>query len=268
MIGIGFAMHPEAEVSGRYQNAMRKSHGAPRAKYTPPPRFESIGLWKLLAGVRRIPASQFGRLVSPGLEAVVPPSDGPVLYCAGDLSLVQRRCVAIVGSRAVSAEGRARTRRLARELSEAGVVVASGLAEGVDREAHTATIEASGKTFAVIGTPLDKAYPVANAALQEQIYREHLLLSPFRIGTTVYRSNFPQRNKFMAALTDATVIMEASDTSGSLHQAAECRQDRLDRWLFIARSVVDDSRLSWPKKFLGAPKVRILDRTEDILAIL
>jgi DNA processing protein len=144
----------------------------------------------------------------------------------------------------------------------------SGLAAGVDTEAHSATIQCGGRTVAVIGTPLDVAYPAANARLQEKIYREHLLVSPFPIGSRVFRSNFPERNKVMAALSDATVIMEASDTSGSLHQAAECRPDRLDRWLFISQSVVNDPRLTWPKKFLGGPKVKILRETSDVLAVL
>jgi DNA processing protein len=225
-----------------------------------------IGLWKLIEGVRRIPQSQVGRLTLPGFERAQ--DEGPQLFYAGDLDLIRRRCVAIVGSRDVSAEGAARARRLARELCAAGVVVVSGLAAGIDRVAHEGAIEAGGRTVAMIGTPLDVAYPAQNARLQEQIYRDHLLLSPFRSGTRVFRSNFPQRNKFMAAVTDATVIVEASDTSGSLHQAAECRPDRLDRWLFIARSVVDDPRLTWPRKFLNGSKVRVLEKTEDILAVL
>ena len=70
----------------------------------------------------------------------------------------------------------------------------------------------------------------------------------------------------MAALSDATVIVEASDTSGTLHQAAECQ--RLGRWLFIMKSVVDDPSLSWPARFLGKPFVEVLHRTEDLIARL
>lgn len=245
----------------------RKPGGQRRGvRYRPPTSTGVVGLWKLVEGIRRIPQSQLGRLTLPGIEGTT--DEGPKLFYAGDLALVRRRCVAIVGSRDVSTEGAARTRRLARELWAAGVVVVSGLAAGVDTAAHEGAIEAGGRTVAVIGTPLDVAYPAQNAQLQETIYREHLLLSPFRHGNKVFRSNFPQRNKFMAAVTDATVIVEASDTSGSLHQAAECRLDRLDRWLFIARSVVEDPKLSWPKKFLNGPKVRVLEKTEDILAVL
>src|SRR5207247_10097113 len=102
----------------------------------------------------------------------------------------------------------------------AGIVVVSGLARGVDTEALSAAIAAGGRVIAVIGTPIDKAYPAENKRLQEQIYSEHLLISQFPPGRRVYQSNFPERNKLMAAISDATVIIEAGETSGTLHQAA------------------------------------------------
>jgi predicted Rossmann fold nucleotide-binding protein DprA/Smf involved in DNA uptake len=90
-----------------------------------------------------------------------------------------------------------------------------------------------------------------------------LLLSPFKEGERVFKSNFPARNRVMAAISDATVIIEASDTSGTLHQAAECV--RLGRWLFISKSVVEDPTLTWPQKFLGQPKVRVLASAIDVI---
>lgn len=185
------------------------------------------------------------------------------IFGSGDRSLLRGQSVAIVGTRQVSEDGFRRARKLARELAEAGVVVVSGLAKGVDSAAHTGAIDNGGKTIAVIGTPLDKAYPAENARLQEEIWRNHLLLSPFRLGEAVFKGNFPKRNRVMAAITSATVIIEASDTSGTLHQAAECQT--LGRWLFIAQSVVDDQSLTWPVKFLGKEKVCVLRSTKDIL---
>jgi DNA processing protein len=155
---------------------------------------------------------------------------------------------------------------LARELVSAGVVIVSGLAKGVDTEALTAAMEAGGKVVAVIGTPIDRSYPAENKHVQELIYREHLLISQFAPGEQVYPSNFPERNKLMAALSDATAITEAGDTSGTLHQAAECV--RLGRWLFIAKSVVDDVSLQWPTRFLGQPKVSSFSSTGDILTAI
>jgi DNA processing protein len=192
-------------------------------------------------------------------------ADVPIFY-AGDLAILNSRAVSIVGTRDVSEDGRRRASRVARELSEAGIVVVSGLAKGVDTAALSSAMKAGGQVAAVIGTPLAKAYPAENARLQEAIWQDHLLLTPFRAGADIFKSNFPKRNRVMAVLSDATVIVEASDTSGTLHQAAECQ--KLGRWLFIMRTVVDDQNLKWPAKFLGKPKTAILNSTADILAAI
>lgn len=191
-------------------------------------------------------------------------SDSDVsIFIVGDATILHRPCVSIVGTREVSDEGYARASRLARELSKAGVTIVSGLARGVDTASHTAAIENNGKTVAVIGTPVTKAYPAENSRLQEKIYREHLLVSPFSPMEKVFKGNFPKRNRVMAAISDATVIIEASDTSGTLHQAAECQ--RLGRWLFITKSVADDTSLTWPARFIGKPKVGVLKSISDLL---
>nr|WP_292583972.1 DNA-processing protein DprA [Mesorhizobium sp.] len=185
------------------------------------------------------------------------------VFYAGDLSLLQRKCVSVIGARDVSENGAARARRVARGLVDAGVVVTSGLAKGVDVAAHTGALEEGGSTIAVIGTPLDKAYPVDHADIQTEIYAHHLLISQFRPGARTFPSDFPKRNRLMAALTDASVIVEASDSSGTLHQAAECV--RLGRWLFIMKAVADNRDLEWPSKFLKSPKVAVLTSVQDIL---
>jgi DNA processing protein len=145
-------------------------------------------------------------------------------------------------------------------------VVVSGLARGVDTEALNSAIQVGGKVIAVIGTPIDRAYPAENKRLQEKIYRDHLLVSQFPPSSRVFPSNFPERNKVMAALSDGTAIVEAGESSGTLHQAAECL--RLGRWLFIAQSVAKNPVLHWPTKFIGLPRVRVLTSTEDILEAL
>lgn len=229
--------------------------------YLPPQKLAVIRIADLLKDVREIPETQQGRL-----GITVEGGRGFPLWCAGDLTLVKRPCVAVVGARRASTSGAARARHLSRELSKAGVVVVSGLAHGVDTEALKAAIEAKGRSIAVIGTPIDKAYPAENKRLQELIYEEHLLISQFPPGKKTYPSNFPERNKLMAAISDATVIVEASDTSGSLHQAAECL--KLNRWLFIAKSLLEDRALQWPSRFTHYPKTRPLNVTDDILTAL
>lgn len=176
----------------------------------------------------------------------------PQIYSAGDLTLLDRPRVAIVGARKATIEGRRRAAQLARDCARAGVVVISGLAEGIDFAAHTSAIEHGGKTVAVIGTPLDKIYPEKHAALQQQIYREHLLLSPFTWGDKFVPQNFPERNQIMAQLALATVIIEASGTSGSLHQAAE--SVHVGHAVFIAAGVLDNPKLTWPQRFIGEDK--------------
>lgn len=228
--------------------------------YVPPQHIVTSTLGELIQGVRSIPEEQQERMGfrSGGL--------GAMIWIAGKAELVKRPCVAVVGARSVSAEGAARARRLARELAQAGVVVVSGLAKGVDTEALTAAMEAGGRVIAVIGTPITRAYPAGNRRLQESMYKEHLLVSQFAPDKRVFPSNFPERNKLMAAISDATVIVEASDQSGSLHQAAECT--RLGRWLFIAKSLAERQDLRWPKDFLRYPTTKVLNQTSDVLNIL
>lgn len=232
-------------------------------RYTPPSEVRTSTLAELLGDARAVRSDQQHRLRLVGADE----ADKPIrVFYAGDPTLVRRPCVAVVGSRKSSNDGLRRAARVARELAREGVVIVSGLAAGVDGAAHRAAIEAGGKTIAVLGTPLDEVTPKAHAALQETICREHLAISQFPAGSRVFPSNFPQRNKIMAAITDATVIVEASDTSGTLHQAAECT--RLDRWLFITRSVFDNPALKWPGDFKKYHKTRALDRIEDILSVL
>jgi DNA processing protein len=230
--------------------------------YRPPESFASILLRDLLTTTGRKP------LADKQLDLLRTTDATPdvTVYYAGQLDLLSRLCVSVVGTREVTDEGRSRTRRLARELVEAGVVIVSGLAKGVDTAAHTSAIEQNGYTIGVIGTPLNRVYPAENACLQQTIYEKYLLLTPFRNKTTVYRSNFPKRNRVMAAVSDATVIVEASNTSGALHQASECQ--RLGRWLFIPRAVVNNKGITWPERFLNEPNTIILERTEQILDAL
>lgn len=234
-----------------------------RAKsgYTPPSHPASIMLSEALRETGRIEESKQLNFLSDQKK------NGDLrIYYAGDLSLLSRPCVSIVGTRDVSEAGGTATDWLARKLVAAGIVIVSGLAYGVDTVAHTAAIAEGGKTIAVIGTPLNKAYPSENAPLQEKIYREHLLISQFREGEKTYRTSFPLRNRLMAVLSDATVVMEAADTSGTLHQAAECT--KRGRWLFIAKSVAEDPQLKWPKKFLEYDTTIVLDKVSQITELV
>jgi DNA protecting protein DprA len=234
--------------------AREKTGVRTRSGYIPPSEQSKISLPNLLVKLGR------GRLEDRQLSML---GDDARLFYSGDISVLERPAVSIVGTREVSDEGWLRARKLSRLLVENDVTVVSGLAKGVDTAALQSAMENRGRVAAVIGTPLEKAYPAENAALQQKIFSDHLLISPFANGERVYKSNFPVRNRVMAAISDATVIIEASDTSGTLHQAAECV--RLGRWLFIAKSVLDDKNLTWPAKFLGYERTAALETVEDIL---
>jgi DNA processing protein len=255
-------MATHARVSPRDEGTVNEHSKLNDRAYQPPPlddiRIMTVG--DLLAGKRQIMPGQQARFgfESEGLELQV--------WCAGDIELIRKSAVSIVGTRDVSQNGAARARRLAKELSDVGLTVFSGLAKGVDTEALRSAIHVGGHVVAVIGTPLDKAYPAENKRLQEEIYRKHLLVSQFRPGQRVFPSHFPERNKLMAALSDGTAIIEAGDTSGTLHQAAECV--RLGRWLFIAQAVMDDSTLTWPRRFETYERCRVLRDVTDILSAL
>jgi DNA processing protein len=171
------------------------------------------------------------------------------LFLAGNRDLLRGgRRVSVIGSRKASSQGLRRARVIARSLVGHGIVVVSGLAAGIDRAAHEAAIAWGGQTMAVIGTPLDRCYPNENSELQRRIAREQLLLSQFPAGHPVAPKNFPLRNRTMALLTDATVIVEAGQNSGARLQGWEAL--RLGRLLFLLESVATDPTLSWPKDLI------------------
>jgi len=188
------------------------------------------------------------------------------LFACGDVALLQAPArVAVVGSRKASLPGRKRVERLVSGLVDHGVVIVSGLAAGIDTAAHEETLKRGGRTIAVLGTPLDEVHPAANASLQRRLMAEHLVVTQFPIGHPTLRSNFPRRNRTMALLCDASVIVEAGESSGTLSQGWEAL--RLNRPLFILKSVFENSSLTWPREMqeYGA---QVLEDLEQILHVL
>lgn len=169
------------------------------------------------------------------------------LYVAGQLPIpLPSPRVAVIGSRKASPEGLNAASNIAKVLVKHNVIVVSGLAEGIDSSAHKAAIEASGHTIAVLGTPLDRVYPAKNTGLQEFIMQKHLAVSQFPNGYPIQPKNFIIRNRTMALISDASIIVEAGNSSGSLHQGWEAL--RLGRPLFIWSPLMHDQSLNWPEK--------------------
>ncbi len=190
-----------------------------------------------------------------------------MLYYRGAWELTETKSVAVVGTREPTPDGVKRADRLARELVERGYTVVSGLATGIDTTAHRAAIDAKGRTIAVVGTPLGGIYPKVNAELQEEIAASFTVISQVpvlryeRQKPPQNRLFFPERNVTMSALTEATVIVEAGETSGTLIQARAALHQ--GRKLFILDSCFLRNDLTWPKRFADQGAIRVR-KPEDI----
>lgn len=190
-----------------------------------------------------------------------------VLYYQGTWELADKPGLCIVGSRKASEDGKKRAARLARELVARDFAVISGLATGIDTAAHEAAIDAGGTTIAVIGTPIGQYYPKENRQLQDFIAREHLVVSqvpvlryneePFQAR----RNYFPARNATMSALSKGTIIVEASDTSGTLTQARAAMHQ--GRKLFILENCFQRTDITWPAYYEARGAIRVKS-PEDI----
>ena len=152
----------------------------------------------------------------PLLRAIHDPPPGLFLRGAGAPELLQRPALALVGARACSPYGRQVARRLGRELAAAGLVVVSGLARGVDGEAHRGALEAGGVTIAVLGCGIDRDYPAAHRSLAAEIAERGLIVSEYAPGIEPAPWRFPARNRLVAGLCAATLVVEARERSGAL----------------------------------------------------
>jgi DNA processing protein len=184
----------------------------------------------LLEGLLKITAAQAQSMrnaVAPAIEHAItlpeyPPllreiPDPPLaLHYSGDVSLLARASVAIVGSRRATPYGVNAAAQLARDLVGAGLVVVSGMARGIDAAAHHAALDAGGTTIAVLGTGIDVVYPRAHLRLFRRIAERGLVISEFPPGTPPKPENFPMRNRVISGLSLGSVIVEATTRSGSL----------------------------------------------------
>lgn len=191
-----------------------------------------------------------------------------LFYYKGNLDILNTQCISIVGTRAPSEKGIKKAKQLSKELSNKGFTIVSGLANGIDTATYQSTIENNGNTIGVIGTPINKYYPKDNKELQNKIAKDFLLISqvPFyKYATepfTHHRYHFPKRNKLMASISEATVVIEVSDTSGSLIQAKECLAQK--KKLFILDFCFHNSEIKWLAKLEEKGAVRIKSAS-DIL---
>ncbi|MGN6169196.1 MAG: DNA-processing protein DprA [Solirubrobacteraceae bacterium] len=187
----------------------------------------------------------------------------PLLFVAGQLDLADVRAVAVVGSRAPTADGIAAAGRIARDLADPGYTVFSGLAAGIDTTAHNATLAAGGRTVAVVGTGLRHCYPPQNIELAQRIAREGALVSQFWPDSPPTRRSFPTRNAVMSGMTLGTVIVEASHTSGTRIQARLALSQ--GRPVFIHRSLLSQS---WARELATRPGAYPFASAGEVLAVV
>lgn len=181
-----------------------------------------LGAWREKAEAEQRRSEDFGLLVTffsdpayPELLREIP--DPPLfLYYLGDLELLARPCVAVVGSRQASRYGTGMAETMAASLSSAGVCVVSGFAHGIDRAAHLGALRGVGGTIAVLGTGLDLVYPASNADLWRQLAERGLIVSEFAPGTRPEGINFPHRNRIVSGLSLGVLVVEGALGSGSL----------------------------------------------------
>lgn len=203
--------------------------------------------------------SSYPRLL---LEIADPP---PLLYASGNSALLNRKALAVVGSRNGTAQGLRNAEAFAKAFSEAGLTIVSGLALGIDAAAHRGGLAGAGSTIAVLGTGIDVVYPQANASLFAEIAQHGLLLSEYPLGTSAVGHNFPRRNRLISGLARGCLVVEAAMGSGSLITARLSTEQ--GREVFAIPGSIH-SPLSKGCHALIKQGAKLVDSTEDVLAEL
>jgi DNA processing protein len=189
--------------------------------------------------------------------------DAPlVLSVLGTLEPADAKAAAVIGSRGASAYGLRMATYMASELARAGLVIVSGLAQGIDAAAHRGALTARGRTFAVLGCGIDRVYPEANARLRDDVAASGAVISEFPIGTPPSPENFPRRNRLISGLSLGVVVVEADRKSGSLI-TARCALDQ-GREVFAVPGNADSPR-SRGCHWLIKQGAKLADSPADVL---
>jgi DNA processing protein len=187
----------------------------------------------------------------------------PLLYVKGTYTAADDFAVAIVGTRHVKAAGLEVTRYIAGDLARNHVTVVSGLARGIDTQAHVAALEAGGRTLAVLGSGMDVIYPYENAALAQQIAAQGALISEYPLGTQPERCNFPVRNRIISGLALGTLITQAGEGSGALITANFALEQ--GREVFAVPGSALDRGWSGNNRLLQRGEAKLVLRARDVL---
>jgi DNA processing protein len=184
----------------------------------------------------------------------------PLLFVRGRLNPADERSVAVVGTRKPSEDGLRYAHEVAVGLSEADYTVVSGLAAGIDTAAHVSTLNRGGRTVAVIGTGIRRAYPAGNAELQGRIATEAAVVSQFWPDAPPTKTSFPMRNVVMSGLSRATVVVEAADQSGARMQARFALEH--GRPVFLLESLL---AFEWAREYAERPGTHVITSAAEVV---
>ena len=187
----------------------------------------------------------------------------PFVFVAGSMAPADGRAIAVVGARVASPQGVRAAGAIAEHLVDQGYTVVSGLATGIDHGAHSAALARGGRTLAVVGTGLRRSYPPQHAELQRRIAAEGAVISQFWPDAPPSRRSFPMRNAVMSGLSLATVVVEASTTSGSRIQARLALEH--GRPVFLLESLLEQD---WAKEFATRPGARVIRSPDEVTTFI
>lgn len=185
------------------------------------------------------------------------------LFVLGKFNARDKHSLAIVGTRAPSSYGQHVAETLARDFTQLGLTVVSGLARGIDTMAHAATLKAKGRTIAVIGSGLDVPYPPENRNLQELIANQGAVVSEFPMGAKPDATNFPRRNRIISGLSLGTIVVESGEDGGAMITASTALDQ--NREVFAIPGNITDKRSAGTNTLIREGRAKLVQRVEDIL---
>jgi DNA processing protein len=189
----------------------------------------------------------------------------PLLYARGRVELLDHLMIAVVGTRRPTPYGKQVAGRLARDLSEAGLTIASGMARGIDTEAHRAVLDSGGDTVAVLGCGVDELYPSENRKLAETLVEKGLLLSEFPMGAPPFPQNFPVRNRIISGMSAGVLVVEGGEYSGSTITAKLAAEQ--NREMFAVPGNVTN-KMSWGPNLLIKQGAKLVQEWNDVVSEL
>ena len=186
-----------------------------------------------------------------------------LLYVLGGFEPQDKNSIAIVGTRVPSSYGQTSAEMFSRELAHLGITTVSGLARGVDTLAHEATLQAGGRTIAVIGSGIDVPYPPENAHLLKAIAEEGAVVSEFPMGAKPDAVNFPRRNRIISGLSLGTIVVESGEDGGAMITASTALDQ--DREVFAVPGSINEKRSAGPHKLIREGRAKLIQNVEDVL---